>query len=231
MTRPSILVAVAGTATGVGKTWLTVGVLESLRGRGLAVGARKPVQSYTPDDIGATDAEILAAATGEHPQAVCPSHRWYPEAMAPPIAASPLDQVPPKLAELLDELQWPSPAPDFGFVETVGGVRSPLADDGDSRDLIGALVPDRVLLVTDAGLGAIDATRLGVGALGISTLTVFLNRYLPEGIVHRRNLEWLRERDGFTVETRVEDLVLRIVEGRPEDRLPSQMPFGSTVRG
>ena len=56
MTRPSVLVAVAGTATGVGKTWLTARILESLRGRGLAVGARKPVQSYAPDDIGATDA-------------------------------------------------------------------------------------------------------------------------------------------------------------------------------
>ncbi len=214
MTRPSVLVAVAGTATGVGKTWLTAQVLESLRGRGLAVGARKPVQSYAPDDIGATDAEVLAAATGEHPQAVCPAHRWYPEAMAPPIAASLLGQVPPKLAELLDELQWPSPAPDFGFVETVGGVRSPLADDGDSSDLIGALVADRVLLVADAGLGAIDATRLGAGVLGTSSLTVFLNRYRSEDIVHRRNLEWLRERDGLAVETGIEDLVLRILSGR-----------------
>ena len=214
MTRPSILVAVAGTTTAVGKTWVTARVLAGLRTRGFRVSVRKPVQSYGPDDAGATDAELLAAASGEPSSAVCPSHRWYAVPMAPPIAASLLGQVPPKLADLLDELRWQSPKPDVGFVETVGGVRSPLADDGDSGDLIGELNPDRVLLVADAGLGVIDATRLAAGALAASTLTVFLNRYRPEDIVHRHNLEWLRERDGLAVETGIEDLVLRLLSGR-----------------
>ena len=212
--RPATLVAVAGTTTAVGKTWLTARILEALRARGIGVSARKPVQSYGPDESGATDADVLAAASGEHVTDVCAAHRWYPAAMAPPIAASVLGRAPPRLAELLGELRWPSPAPDVGFVETVGGVRSPLADDGDSRDLIDGLDPDGVLLVADAGLGAIDATRLAAGALAPRTVTVHLNRYRPQDVVHRRNLEWLRDRDGLAVETGIEGLVARLASGR-----------------
>ena len=212
--RPATLVAVAGTTTAVGKTWVTARILEGLRARGVGVSARKPVQSYGPDEAGATDADVLAAASGESVADVCAAHRWYPAAMAPPIAASVLGRAPPRLAELLGELRWPSPAPDVGFVETVGGVRSPLTGDGDSRDLIDGLDPDSVLLVADAGLGAIDATRLAARALAPRTVTVHLNRYRPEDVVHRRNLEWLRDRDGLTVETGIEGLVARLASGR-----------------
>ncbi|MCY3786164.1 MAG: ATP-dependent dethiobiotin synthetase BioD [bacterium] len=213
--RPSLLVAVAGTTTAVGKTWVTARVLEGLRARGYRVSVRKPVQSYGPEDAGATDAEVLAAASGESPSLVCPRPRWYAVPMAPPIAAAHLGEEPPTLAGLLGELRWRSPGADVGFVETVGGVRSPLADDGDSGDLIRLLGPDAVLLVADADLGVIDATRLAAGALAAPALTVFLNRYSPEDTVHRGSLEWLRERDGFTVETTVEDLLARVVSGVP----------------
>ena len=210
MTRPATLIAVAGVATEIGKTWATARVLENLRERGFAVSARKPVQSYGPEDLGATDAEVLAAASDEAPSAVCPAHRWYPVPLAPPLAASAAGQVPPRLAELLAEIRWPHPAADFGFVETVGGVRSPLADDGDCLDLVQALGVDGVLLVADADLGAINSVRLAVDALAGPPLVVYLNRYLPGDGVHRRNLAWLTERDGLVVETGIEDLADRI---------------------
>ena len=214
MTRPATLVAVAGVATEIGKTWATARVLECLGERGFSVSARKPVQSYAPEDLGATDAEVLAAASGEVPRAVCPAHRWYPVPLAPPLAASAAGRVPPQLAELLAEVRWPSPAVDFGLVETVGGVRSPLADDGDCADLVRALDPDGVLLVAGADLGAINAVRLAADALAGAPLVVFLNRYLPGDDVHRGNLAWLTERDGLVVETRIEDLVDRIAGWR-----------------
>ena len=210
MTRPATLVAVAGTGTEIGKTWVAAGVLESLRRQGFSVSARKPVQSYAPEDLGVTDAEVLAAATGEQPQEVCAPHRWYPVPMAPPLAASAAGETPPRLADLLAELRWPSPAPDLGFVETVGGVRSPLAADGDCRDLLRALGPDIVLLVAGAGLGAINDVRLAAEALAGPTLAVFCNRYLPGDEVHRHNLAWLRERDGLAVETTIQDLADRL---------------------
>jgi len=214
VTRPSTLIAVAGVTTEIGKTWVTARALESLRGRGFSVSARKPVQSYGPEDLGATDAEVLAAASGEAPPAVCPAHRWYPVPLAPPLAASAAGQVPPRLAELLAEIRWPLPAADFGFVETVGGVRSPLADDAHCGDLVRSLDVDGVLLVAGADLGAINAVRLAADALAGPPLVVFLNRYLPGDGVHRRNLAWLTERDGLAVETTIEDLADRLAGWR-----------------
>ena len=210
MTRPARLIGVAGVATEIGKTWVAARVLESLQAQGFSVSARKPVQSYAPEELGATDAEVLAAATGEQPQEVCPAHRWYPVPMAPPLAATLAGEAPPALADLLAELRWPSPAPDLGFVETVGGVRSPLATDGDCRDLLRALEPDAVLLVSGAGLGAINDVRLAADALSGPPLVVFCNRYVPGDDVHRHNLAWLRERDGLAVETGIGDLADRL---------------------
>ena len=93
--RPERLVLVVGTGTEVGKTWVSCRLLRALRRRGLIVSARKPIQSYgTGGGIGATDAELLAEATGEAAGAVCPLHRWYPLAMAPPMAAEALGRPP-----------------------------------------------------------------------------------------------------------------------------------------
>ena len=88
-TRPARLVFVAGTGTAVGKTWTAAAVLARLRSAGLQVGARKPAQSFDAGD-GPTDADVLAAATGETPHDVCPRHRWYARALAPPMAADAL---------------------------------------------------------------------------------------------------------------------------------------------
>ncbi|MEA3019822.1 MAG: glycine C-acetyltransferase, partial [Actinomycetota bacterium] len=144
---PDRVVAVAGTGTEVGKTWVTAAAARALRERGRRVAARKPAQSYAASDPPATrDAAVLAAATGEHPDDVCPPHRSYAMAMAPPMAAAALGRPPITLAELRDELCW-TDAVDVGFVETAGGVRSPIAEDGDNVALIVALAPDAVLLV------------------------------------------------------------------------------------
>ena len=57
------LLAVAGTGTEVGKTFVAAAVLQWLRDRGHPVAARKPVQSFAPGDP-STDAHVLARATG-----------------------------------------------------------------------------------------------------------------------------------------------------------------------
>ncbi len=104
--RPDRVVAVLGTGTGVGKTWTSAAVLARLRAAGVAVAARKPVQSFGPCDV-ETDADVLALATGERPDEVCPRHRWYAMAMAPPMAAAFLGTPPPTLDDLLGDLDWP----------------------------------------------------------------------------------------------------------------------------
>ena len=214
---PDSVVLVAGTGTGVGKTWVVAAAARALRDRGVAVAARKPAQSFAPEDPpDARDAAVLAAATGERPDDVCPPHRSYEVAMAPPMAAAALGRPPVRLADLVAELRWP-PAARLGFVETVGGVRSPLADDGDAVDLADAIGPDLVLLVAPAGLGTLNLVRLSAAALagdgtgGRRRLVVVLNRFDPGDDLHRRNRDWLAGRDGLDVVTRLEDVVARLL--------------------
>ena len=193
------LAVCVGTGTEIGKTWVGAAVLAQLRADGTSVGARKPVQSYDADDTGPTDADVLAAATGEHPQDVCPGHRCYQVAMAPPMAAAVLGAAPFTVADLAAEIRWPSPWPAVRWVETVGGVRSPIAFDGDSVDLCTALEPDVVVLVADAGLGTINSVRLSAAALQPATVVVHLNRYDDSDELHLLNRAWLEDRDGFDV--------------------------------
>ena len=197
-----------GTGTDIGKTWVSARLLTELRAAGFRVAARKPAQSFEPEDDPATlDAALLGAASGEPAEQVCPSHRWYEIPMAPPMAAESLGRPSFTIQDLLSELRWPDAADgtdaadvvDVGLVETAGGLRSPLAADGDCLALCVALEPDVVLLVADAGLGTINAVRLTLDALGplASSSAVVLNRFDANSDLHQRNLEWLRTRDGL----------------------------------
>ena len=199
-----------GTGTEVGKTWVAARLLVELRSQGRSVAARKPAQSF---DVGRhgerlggmTDAEALGAASGEHPGDVCHSFRSYHRAMAPPIAADVLGMPPFTVADLVDELAWPIDPVDIGVVETAGGVRSPQAADGDVCDMVAALGPDLVVLVADAGLGTINSIRLTMdaltGSIGGIPVVVVLNRYDGHHEIHRRNHEWLIEREGYRMVT------------------------------
>jgi dethiobiotin synthetase len=212
------VVAVVGTGTDVGKTWVAARLLTDLRKAGLRVAARKPVQSFDPhDDPAGLDAAVLAAATGELPEEVCPPHRWYEVPMAPPMAAESLGRPPFTIQDLVSELRWPADGAadgaadagvdadpvDVGLVETAGGIRSPLAMDGDCLALCEAMDPDVIVLVADAGLGTINALRLTLDVLGplAALAVVVLNRFDPESDLHRRNLEWTSERDRRRVVT------------------------------
>jgi len=204
VSRPDRLVLVVGTGTEVGKTWVAAALARALQENGCTVAARKPAQSYVPGE-GPTDAEVLAAATGEDAQDVCLPHRWYEVPMAPPMAAAALGRGSFTVADLAAELRFPSPA-DYGLVEGAGGVRSPLADDGDVVDLAGKLEPDVVVLVADAGLGTINAVRLSVTALGARPVVTMLNRFDEELALHRENRRWLQERAGIRVVCSIAEL-------------------------
>ena len=204
---------VVGTGTDVGKTWVAARLLTELRVAGATVAARKPAQSFDPgDDPSDRDAAVLGAASGEPPEMVCPRHRWYEVPMAPPMAAETLGRPPFRSADLVGELGWPCDPVDVGLVETAGGVRSPLAADGDCAALCAALAPDLVVLVADAGLGTINAVRLTVDALRNGApgapgapgahgapIAVVLNRFDAAVGLHIQNADWLRSRDGLTV--------------------------------
>ncbi len=202
-----MLAIVTGTGTDVGKTFVTAATIAVLRAAGAQVQAWKPVQSYTGDELGNTDAEVLARSVGRKPHEICPRHRWLPMAMAPPIANAALDGPPFTIATLATEFKR-EPASDFVFVEGAGGLCSPLADDGDTLSLCGALQPDAVVVVAQPGLGAINDVRLTLAQLQPWPAVVVLNRYDESDSVQRANLLWLRARDGFEVVTDVEALAV-----------------------
>jgi dethiobiotin synthetase len=199
------LLAVAGTGTEVGKTYVTAAVLRTLRGRGVPVAARKPVQSFAPDDT-STDADALGLASGVASTVVCPRHRWLAAPLAPPMAAAALGLAPFTVADLAAEVRAGTPAGVLVLVETAGGVRSPIAADGDCVALIDALAPALVVLVADAALGAINLVRLSVDALRGHRVVVYLNRFAAGSDLHTRNVQWLRTREGLEVVTDVETL-------------------------
>lgn len=221
--RPEKIVLVCGTGTGVGKTWVAGWVLEELRARGLKVAARKPAQSFDVDAEGsplggATDSEILGAASGEPPTTVCLPTRTYHRAMAPPMAADSLGYPQFTVADLIGEIVWPDHQVDVGLVEMAGGVRSPQAHDGDVTDFVHLLRPDLVILVADAGLGTINGVRLSIDALSsfggvemqsssgqcgprVPLVVVVLDRFDSRHEIHRRNREWLIQQYGFEIVT------------------------------
>jgi dethiobiotin synthetase len=211
--RPERLVAVAGTGTEVGKTWVTAAVASALRSRGVVVRARKPAQSFEPSDpVDGRDASVLAAATGESVDDVCPPHRSYEVALAPPMASDVLGRGRIGLTALLDELRWPAEETGVGFVETAGGLRSPIAHDADNAHLIRRIDPDVVVLVAPAGLGVINNVRLSVGALHPALdVVVMLNRYERDDDTHYRSAEWLVENDGLDLVTSIDALATRLL--------------------
>lgn len=227
---------VAGTGTEVGKTWVAVRLVGALLERGARVAARKPAQSFDPGTRPeVTDAGLLAVAAGVRADAVCPPHRWYERAMAPPMAAEALGRPNVTLDHLVRELGWPEWRGEerlVGLVETAGGLRSPQAHDGDGVDLAEALGPDLVVLVGDAGLGTINTVRLSVEALAARRLdgatVVVLNRFDPRCGLHVANRQWLAERYGLDVVVTPGDegeLADRVLSGdRPADRARRSAP-------
>jgi dethiobiotin synthetase len=195
------LVVVTGTGTDVGKTYVTAAVA-----RTLGAHARKPVQSFDLADA-TTDADVLAAASGEPVERVCARHRWLPLPMAPPMAADALGLPAIHLADLVHELDLPETG--LTLVEGAGGLLSPLAHDGDTRNLIDACGPDEVVLVADAGLGTIGLVRLCAAVLDPVPI-VLMNRFDETDDLHCRNEEWLRTREGLEVVTNLEALAERL---------------------
>jgi dethiobiotin synthetase len=207
------MVVVAGTGTEVGKTWLACRLLECWRARGFPVAARKPAQSYDPWAAEPTDAERLAGASGEEPGTVCRPERWYPRPLAPPMAAHALGSAPFRTEDLGRELTWPAAPAAAGLVELAGGLGSPQASDGDGVDLVRALGPDAVVLVSGAGLGALSHVRMAARSLHGWPLLVFLNHFDPGDEVHRANREWLAEHWGLEVAVEPDELAGRLLPG------------------
>ena len=205
-----MIVVVTGTGTAVGKTWWTAAVITCLRATGKIVAARKPAQSFDRSDTHPNDADVFAIATSEDPLTVCPLHRSYPLAMAPPMAADALGLPIFTISDLVAEVA-PNPNAEIMFVEGAGGPHSPLACDGDTVDLARELRAGIVVLVSDPGLGSINAVRCSADTLNGFPLLVALNHFDETDRLHVANRLWM-EQAGFEIFVTPASLASRLID-------------------
>lgn len=160
---------IVGTATGVGKTWISCAVARALLAAGQQVIAVKPIETgcVEPPDP-AEDGIRLAEATGQ----AGPRRALVrlPGQVAPAIAA---DQAGITLGydELIARLRSMATSDALLLVEGAGGLLSPLTWSDNHLDLAHSLEA-RVLLVAADRLGTISHTLLALRVLQAEKITV-----------------------------------------------------------
>lgn len=160
---------ISGAHTDVGKTYVACAILQAARAKGLSVEALKPVVSgFDPRDWSQSDPGRLLAALGrpltlETLDAISPLR--FDAALSPPMAAR-LQGYDLRLARLTDFCRsgLAASAADLTLVEGVGGVMSPISEDGTGLDLMLALGMPTVL-VGGSYLGAISHTLTAIETL------------------------------------------------------------------
>lgn len=164
-----------GTDTGVGKTWVGVQLIKTLRVLGREVIPRKPVESGWAEDTQHTDAWQLAhAAEQTFDHGICPYR--FTAALAPPRAAMQEGKT-LTLQQLAAACPTHWESHQFLHVEGAGGFYSPIADDGLNADLAQILgLP--VVIVAEDRLGCINHALLTAAAVqqrGLKLAGVILN--------------------------------------------------------
>ncbi|MCB0344186.1 MAG: dethiobiotin synthase [Bdellovibrionales bacterium] len=180
MAAPVVLVS--GTDTGIGKTFVSCGLVRALTAAGKRVGAMKLVESGIAPDSPDSDAHALwsAANASQTLEEVCPFS--FAEPASPNVAARAAGKSISfeAAANALNSL--PADA-DLNLVEGAGGLLVPINDNFTFADFAQELgIP--VLLVVGSRLGAINHASLSfevLAARGIKTIGYVLNEYGADG--------------------------------------------------
>ncbi|MFN9408123.1 MAG: dethiobiotin synthase [Akkermansiaceae bacterium] len=166
---------ITGTDTGVGKTYITKLLVESLRAEGKYAVGFKPISCGDRDD-----AAILAAVSGNLPlDEVNPLH--FSSGVAPHVAAL-LENKNIHPAEIIASYQTISEKYDPVIVEGAGGWEVPITENYFVSDLAKDLnLP--VILVAANRLGAINHILLTLAAIeakGLKCAGIILNQLEDE---------------------------------------------------
>jgi dethiobiotin synthetase len=183
---------VTGTGTGVGKSVVAAAIVASLRTRGVAVRALKPVMTGlddAPDPHWPLDHELLAQVAGcRADQVVLAS---YGAPVSPHLAAK-LSGRGLSLSSLVAGVRAASAPGAALVVEGVGGLLVPLDEHSSVRDLAREVgLP--LVVAARPGLGTINHTLLTLEAAragGLEVAGVVLTPWpQPPGMVERSNHE------------------------------------------
>ena len=175
-TYDSMHYLVTGTDTGVGKTFLTTGLVRFARSLGIDCIGMKPICTGDNRDV----LEIASASGGAEPAHLL-NPIWYRTPVAPYTAAI----VENRLIDLFSirkAFETLAKRHTAILVEGAGGIAVPIQNDYDFRDLARDL-DLKIILVAANRLGVLNHTRLTIEAIHSAKLTcplVLLNSAAAE---------------------------------------------------
>ncbi len=188
-------VFVTGTDTGVGKTLITVALIEALKREGFSVAGMKPVAAGLDGAGGNEDvARILQAANVSAPIDVVSPYRFHP--FTAPHMAARMAGVQMKLGVITDAYKSLAGKADWVVVEGAGGFQVPL-DDAIGMDAIPVHLRLPVVLVVGMRLGCLNHALLTAEAIRVRGLRLagwVANSIDPSMAAFDENLETLKSR-------------------------------------
>ena len=159
-------VFIAGTDTGVGKTWASCALLRALRAEGLRAVGMKPVASgclATPAGLRNDDALALIDASDPRPDYATCNPFAFTEAVSPHLAAA-AERAEVTLEPIRTAFARLSEGAEVVLVEGVGGWLAPLSPTLEANALPQALgLP--VILVVGLRLGCLSHAQLTARAI------------------------------------------------------------------
>jgi dethiobiotin synthetase len=139
---------ISGTATGVGKTYVTRALAAALRAGGKRVAAVKPVETgYT--SLETSDAFAIARASGRPELATAAGFYRAKPPLSPYGAMLEGEPRPPSVPALVDAIHHASRGTELCLVEGAGGLLVPLDMRDTMADLVAALGLPLVLVATN----------------------------------------------------------------------------------
>lgn len=164
---------ITGTDTGIGKTFVSCAIIQTMKQTGISIEAMKPVASGCDRRDGQwqnEDALALMQASNTSADYALVNPYAMPLATAPQIAARDAD-ITIDLAVIVDAYESLQSQADFIVVEGVGGWLAPLSDTLDQSDMVAAMqIP--VVLVVGIRLGCINHARLTEQAIQAGGFTL-----------------------------------------------------------
>jgi len=190
---------IAGTDTGVGKTFIAELILEGLNAAGVAAVGMKPVASGCRDTaagVRSDDAErLLAASCAAIPYEIANPFAFV-EPVAPHIAADTIGR--PIDIGVIDSCYQKISRIGRVVVEGVGGWRVPIGPDRTMAD-VAAVLRLPIVLVVGVRLGCINHAMLTAGAIAADDLELagwVANTVVPDMARHAETIAAIEQRLG-----------------------------------
>lgn len=198
---------ITGTGTDVGKTYVSALIIKKMCQSGFNCGYYKPVVSGVVELGGHlidSDANYVTKIADINAKAEeCVSY-WWKEAVSPHLAAKRKNET-IDIEKIKRDFSAQSEKYDYLLIEGAGGITCPLIINKDEKYLLKDLIWElglSIIIVADAGLGAINSTLLTVEYArenGIEIEGIILNNYESDNFMHWDNLQQIETLTGINV--------------------------------